>query len=60
MIGAKESTVDIFKALANEKRLQILEWLRDPGATCYDGLTFSPSNVWNPVIGTLMASHSPR
>ncbi len=27
-----ENTVDIFKALANEKRLQILEWLRDPGA----------------------------
>ncbi|WP_373576474.1 ArsR/SmtB family transcription factor [Parafannyhessea umbonata] len=24
--------MDIFKALANEKRLQILEWLRDPGA----------------------------
>jgi DNA-binding transcriptional ArsR family regulator len=24
-------TADLFKALANEKRLQILTWLRDPG-----------------------------
>ncbi len=25
-------TVDVFRALANERRLQILEWLRDPRA----------------------------
>ena len=23
-------TIDVFKALANERRLQILEWLKDP------------------------------
>jgi ArsR family transcriptional regulator len=26
------SSVDLFRALANERRLQILEWLRDPRA----------------------------
>ena len=27
-----KNIVDIFKALSNEKRLQILEWIRDPAS----------------------------